>query len=315
MDSEIATLLYVAEMTSVPVPKVYGWDLKQDNPVGAMYMLMEMVEGETVEQRIKQQDGITGFQVQKILTQMSRYTAELSSLRFDGIGRFRLTGGSKGDIRWEVFKSHSHAVPLKKAADHFEEKLLSLIKRSGFTEKDLKNVSEEWNNSGSLGKQIIEASLYHRAIRGLASQFTSGPFPLQHPDMNQQNVILNTEGNVKAIIDWENVRTVPFEVYDILQHKLFRQRFEVWEGMEWTDEFAYLAFKEFEESSEACEGRLSRVHLSRMVKVGKLLQSCLVSGLDGGGLPELVRFVIENIGEVAIVPESLATEILEASEN
>jgi aminoglycoside phosphotransferase (APT) family kinase protein len=43
MDSEVATLKYVAEHTSLPVPKVYAWNTNGANPVGAEYMIMETV--------------------------------------------------------------------------------------------------------------------------------------------------------------------------------------------------------------------------------------------------------------------------------
>jgi hypothetical protein len=41
MESEIATLKHISDSTSVPVPRVYGYDLCQENTVGAMYLLMD----------------------------------------------------------------------------------------------------------------------------------------------------------------------------------------------------------------------------------------------------------------------------------
>jgi Ser/Thr protein kinase RdoA (MazF antagonist) len=43
MDSEVATLKYIAKHTSLPVPKVYTWNTNATNPVGAEYMIMEKV--------------------------------------------------------------------------------------------------------------------------------------------------------------------------------------------------------------------------------------------------------------------------------
>ena len=82
MESEIATLQYVRSRTSVPVPKVFGYDLNRDNDVGGPYILMEMIPGESVAQRIERQGGISGLEVQRIVAQTAAHVAQISSLRF-----------------------------------------------------------------------------------------------------------------------------------------------------------------------------------------------------------------------------------------
>jgi len=80
MESEIATLQYVGTMTSVPVPKVFGYDLTRDSDVGCPYILMEMIPGESLAQRIERQGGISGWEVQQILAQMAAHVAQISKL-------------------------------------------------------------------------------------------------------------------------------------------------------------------------------------------------------------------------------------------
>ena len=45
-ESEVATLRFVAERTTIPAPKVYAWDADPDNLVGAEYILLEKIPGE-----------------------------------------------------------------------------------------------------------------------------------------------------------------------------------------------------------------------------------------------------------------------------
>jgi aminoglycoside phosphotransferase (APT) family kinase protein len=45
MESEIATMKFVAGQTSLPVPEVYAYDTSLDNPFEAPFILMEGVEG------------------------------------------------------------------------------------------------------------------------------------------------------------------------------------------------------------------------------------------------------------------------------
>lgn len=104
MESEIATLRYVAESTSVPVPTVFGNNLGI-NEVGGPYIPMEMIQGEMVAQRIKRQGGISGSEVQGILTQMARYLCQISSLRFHNLGRLMFSQDPKFSCRLESFQS------------------------------------------------------------------------------------------------------------------------------------------------------------------------------------------------------------------
>ncbi|KAJ7652127.1 hypothetical protein DFH06DRAFT_1331335 [Mycena polygramma] len=45
IESEIATLQYIASHTSIHTPRVYGWNSDSTNPVGQEYMIMEKIEG------------------------------------------------------------------------------------------------------------------------------------------------------------------------------------------------------------------------------------------------------------------------------
>jgi hypothetical protein len=69
-------------------------------------MLMEMVEGETIEQRINRQGGISGSEIQQILSQVAEYVVEISRLRSNGLARLRIKVDTmKVGEQWEIFKS------------------------------------------------------------------------------------------------------------------------------------------------------------------------------------------------------------------
>lgn len=50
-------------------------------------MLIEMIEGETLEQEIQRQGGIFHMQLQRVLDQMATYISQISNLTFYGIDR------------------------------------------------------------------------------------------------------------------------------------------------------------------------------------------------------------------------------------
>jgi len=311
MESEIATLQHVAKATSVPVPRVFGYDLRKDNDIGGPYMLMEMIYGETVAQRIKRKGGIHGSEVQLILAQVADYLSQISRLRFKELGRLRFNEDAKDSPRLEPYRSETFPNSSSNASEYVTNTIYSRLRRLGISEKDLNDPSEDWTRGNSMERKIIAASIYLRTARVLASRFTKGPFPLQHPDLNQQNIIVDEEGNVRGILDWEDAKTVPFESYDVMARLLFKQWWQVWEGMEWTDEFAYLAFEKLESDEVS---KLSLIHKSPMGEIGRKLNP--LTFLDfSGNVGELIRNLYEYFGDQAeqIVSKALAEEILGAS--
>ncbi|GAW07920.1 kinase-like protein [Lentinula edodes] len=43
LESEVATLQYIASHSSIHTPHVYAWNTENDNPVGLEYMILEKV--------------------------------------------------------------------------------------------------------------------------------------------------------------------------------------------------------------------------------------------------------------------------------
>jgi hypothetical protein len=52
---EVATMRYIAEKTTIPVPKIYGWGTAEENPTGlGPFMIMEYIEHErTLSEALK----------------------------------------------------------------------------------------------------------------------------------------------------------------------------------------------------------------------------------------------------------------------
>jgi hypothetical protein len=146
---------------------------------------------------------------------------------------------------------------------------------------------DDWTGANSKDRKIIAASIYRRTVKALSSRFTAGPFPLQHPDLNQQNIVVDEECNVRSILDWEGAKVVPFELYDIMSRLLFKQWWQMWEGMDWTDEFADLAYEKVESGKTP---RLSLIHRSPMGEVGRKLDPLAFLNF-AGKVGELISYI------------------------
>ncbi|KAH7359137.1 hypothetical protein B0T11DRAFT_330845 [Plectosphaerella cucumerina] len=82
--SEVATMSYVRQHTSVPVPRVYAYDASSDNALGHEWILMEMIEGASTFRAVEYDASIE--QKLKMARQVADWTHQLSQLCFNSIG-------------------------------------------------------------------------------------------------------------------------------------------------------------------------------------------------------------------------------------
>ncbi|KLO17666.1 hypothetical protein SCHPADRAFT_900408 [Schizopora paradoxa] len=83
MESEAATKLYIRARTNVPVPKIHFWDSDPDNPVGAEYMVVERVPGESAADVW---DTFSKDQKSFVMEQLAGHISEVFNLRIESIG-------------------------------------------------------------------------------------------------------------------------------------------------------------------------------------------------------------------------------------
>lgn len=87
MESEIATMKFVHERTSIPVPKILAYDLDQSHPLGA-HILLEKVSGGVRLDTIY--DDLPAEAQDSLVTQLAHFMLEASRLSFPAIGSILL---------------------------------------------------------------------------------------------------------------------------------------------------------------------------------------------------------------------------------
>lgn len=103
--------------------------------------------------------------------------------------------------------------------------------------------------------------------------FTStGPFPIRHPDLFHNNVIVTKSFDVLGIIDWESASTMPWELIDFPcflqtvppiinppdQYNELGQPYDIDEIGRWADEDMYVAMIEEAEHNAGTDSMLSQ---------------------------------------------------------
>lgn len=74
---------FLSTVLSLPVPKVLAYAASSDNPVGAEYIIMEKVEGESLASRWL---SLTTKEVVDLMTQIAEMEEKIFSFRFPGYG-------------------------------------------------------------------------------------------------------------------------------------------------------------------------------------------------------------------------------------
>ncbi|KAL4907063.1 hypothetical protein BDW74DRAFT_176665 [Aspergillus multicolor] len=81
--SEVATMGFLRTVLKLPVPKVLTYSAALDNPVGAEYILMERVEGESLSSRWL---SLTSDEVKDVMTQIAQMERKIFDYRFPAYG-------------------------------------------------------------------------------------------------------------------------------------------------------------------------------------------------------------------------------------
>lgn len=207
MECEIATMKLVKAKTSLPIPTVYAYDLSANNCLGAPYMLIERMPGESIDERVSRDGGIYTHQIRKVDDQVREYISELTALRLDKIGRLGLDNTiiSIPDVSDSPFNSAREyylAIMKTRLHDLGLEKILS-----GTYLPPL----PEWNTAAESEKPELALWIYLQVGKFLGAHACDGPFPVDHGDWNDQNVLVDEEYRVVGVIDCEMVRTCPLE--------------------------------------------------------------------------------------------------------
>jgi Phosphotransferase enzyme family len=196
LETEIQTMQYVADHSTIPVPTVLDFNLEPDNPVGKPYMIMTALGGRPLGCHWSE---IPSTYREETLDQLASYIIQLRKMEFPSIGSLRYDGDAatimsfpEGDGPYlssvhYVYATRIGLNPSIRRDDRFK-----------YTEED---------------KDMACWVLLQAALGTLHSSSVVGPFPISHPGLHRNNILVDTDYNITGIIDWHGASTVPQEVF------------------------------------------------------------------------------------------------------
>lgn len=230
IESEIATMVFVKQKTSIPVPTVYGYCPTSNNPIGQPFSIISFTEGADMNGS-PWEDLDTETKLIAI-RDYARIVLELASLHFHAIGSIYFKPGDPppncyrlGPVAWCKHESASRKRscsydrgPWKTSGAWLRATLLDEIE---FMTK-LPELAQT-----AYGRRVDGGDLWRRAQRILPQlqeritdiiddpldRCAAGPFVLAHMDLKPENIIFAPEGpnagRILSVIDWEMATTVP----------------------------------------------------------------------------------------------------------
>ncbi|KAK4465395.1 kinase-like protein [Cladorrhinum samala] len=217
--AEVATLRWLQDNTTIPAPKVFGFNDSNDNEIGFEWILMELMEGVPAHRRWR-----TMSMEQKVaFTQrIATFQAELSGLgkpgsacAFRGIGSLDLEKVAPGPlVSYELFMGNhlNYDVPRGpfRSSHDWLSALLSIIQLHQTAV--LKKTDDEDDQEDA--EEILAAV---RKLLPLVPKIFV-PIPLEsepeatalyHHDLHLNNILVNEQGEITAVLDWECISALP----------------------------------------------------------------------------------------------------------
>ncbi|KAK7429385.1 hypothetical protein QQZ08_003977 [Neonectria magnoliae] len=224
---EVATLRWIGRFTKVPVPDIIAFDDSSDNEIGFEWILMQLMPGTSAYSRWRKMPLAAKKalveQVADYQAQIAKATQDTTSFR--GIGTLHhapqepgteVTSFAPGRIVSRQFFSGQHfdydipRGPFRSSHDWLDTYIRIIV-------KEQQAVAEEEEEE----EQKADAE-YSQMVASRLAVLPPKIFPviqnppertvLWHDDLSLSNILVDDEGAITAVIDWECVSTMPYWV-------------------------------------------------------------------------------------------------------
>lgn len=217
--AEVATLRWVRANTTVPAPTVYAFDDCADNDIGFEWVLLEFIPGTPARKRWRQMS----------MEQKTRFTERVAELQTNilrcplrGIGSLKLTDDEKsqGESFPDVLVYHEFFMgdhvgydiprgPFSCSHDWLAAVLGIMIQHQTnvLATSDDEDEREDAEEIMPVAKKLL--FLLPKLFSPQSSTEEQETTGLCHSDLHLNNILINDDGEISAVLDWECVSALP----------------------------------------------------------------------------------------------------------
>ncbi|KAL4968771.1 uncharacterized protein BDV14DRAFT_196588 [Aspergillus stella-maris] len=197
--SEIAILQFLGK-TNVPVPKIYDYNLDDNNPVGVDYVLYEKLPGKT-----GCWPDATTEKKQKLMRQLADIYIELQKYPSDGMGSLE----SPGTYKIGPFAKETHT----DYVDFRMHPIGPFIDTKTFLRASIEQNIDRIQRGAMYSSRPIDGHFIHRflvdtftthiSLHQVYEYLNDGHCYLRHADDKGDHILVDDDYNITDILDWE----------------------------------------------------------------------------------------------------------------
>lgn len=222
---EVATLRWVRGHTDIPVPEVIAFEDSNDNDIGFEWILMELMPGTPAYQRWRtmsmEQKSAIAKRVAEFQVQLSCYglpdslfrkigTLDLENAHEDTVTPARVTPGKL--ISHEIFigdrlKYDVPRGPFRSSHEWLSSEIRLIILKQTEAFENAEDDDDREDAEEILGSAQRLLSLLPKAFP--EDQEDDVATALYHDDLNLHNILVNEQGEITAVVDWQCVSAMP----------------------------------------------------------------------------------------------------------
>lgn len=213
---EVTTLRFLRRETEVPVPEVIAFDDSCNNEIGFEWILMELMPGVSAYKKWRT---LTTFQKVALVQGIAELQAQIFNHTFSGIGTLTVDErqnhnkeepGELVSMFYFWGKHFDYEVargPFYSTHDWLASYLEIII-------KDQTTAKEEAEDDEDEEDAVFALALARRLADLLPKIFPSLQNPpersvIMHDDLSLSNILINEQGEITALLDWECVSAMP----------------------------------------------------------------------------------------------------------
>src|SRR5947207_2068333 len=217
VESMIATMQFVSDRTSIPIPKIHHWDSTFSNELRRPYVIMDAAKGNSLYEL----EHVGAFNMEdtvkklgSFVNQWALYNAELAALRFEQIGSLQRGEDdlyvhrlcSRANVYYsDLMEGDKYRGPFNSVTDY----LLSISELKCRALPSATSVLERYTYHDFLRSKLVESMLPYF----VNSTLLNGPFVLSHIDLDIQNILVDETNGFKitGVVDWDLAAVVPLQ--------------------------------------------------------------------------------------------------------
>ena len=212
MESEVATMRLVKARTTIPLPTIRGFSPIHSDDIGAPYIFMDFVQGHHTLKIFAH--SVPEKFIAKVARQLGSFIFQLSALQFECIGRITEPPASdETDSSFSIEPTDFAGTPISQLHNAKTSRTLaSSLEYFYQVRQDLNKAALDLQRDPADKSVAAATQFVLQAIpAAILPAHLNGPFPLGHPDMHYNNILVDSAFNITAVLDWSDLTTVPVE--------------------------------------------------------------------------------------------------------